>query len=40
MAKLNQQAADRGRSIPQLLDILRGTVPDFTALVSGTISRE
>jgi predicted nucleic acid-binding protein len=40
MAKLNQQAADRGRSVAQLLDVLRVTVPDFAALVSGTISRE
>jgi hypothetical protein len=40
MAKLEQQAADRGRSLPQLLDILNGTVPDFAAMVSAAISRE
>jgi hypothetical protein len=34
MTKLEQQAKDRGRSLPQLLDILRGTVPDFVAVVS------
>ena len=40
MAKLEQQAADRSRSLRQLLDILNGTVPDFVAIVSGTIARE
>lgn len=40
MAKLEQQAGDRGRSLSQLLDILKGTVPDFVAIVSGVISRE
>ena len=34
MAKLEQQAADRGRSLQQLLDILSATVPDFVAAVS------
>jgi hypothetical protein len=34
MAKLEQQAADRGRSLRQLLNILSATVPDFVALVS------
>ena len=33
-AKLEQQAADRGRSLRQLLDILSRTVPDFVAIVS------
>ncbi len=40
MAKLEQQAADRGRSLHQLLDILRATVPEFVALVSGAIPEE
>ena len=40
MAKLEQQAADRGRSLRQLLDILNGTVPDFVSLVSDAISGE
>jgi hypothetical protein len=39
MTKLEQQAADRGRSVRQLLDILNGTVPDFASLVSDAISR-
>ena len=34
MAKLEQQAADRSRSLRQLLDILSATVPGFVALVS------
>ena len=40
MAKLEQQAADRSRSLRQLLDILNGTVPDFASLVSDAISRK
>jgi hypothetical protein len=40
MAKLEQQATDRSRSLTQLLDILNGTVPNFVAIVSGAISRE
>ena len=40
MAKLQQQAADRSRSLRQLLDILNGTVPDFASLVSDTISKK
>jgi hypothetical protein len=40
MAKLEQQAADRSRSLRQLLDILDGTVPDFASLVSDAISRK
>jgi len=32
--KLEGQAADRGRSVPELLNILRATVPGFAALVS------
>jgi len=40
MTKLEQQAADRGRSLPQLLNILSATVPDFVALVSGAISKQ
>ena len=38
-AKLDQQAADRGRTLRQLLDILNHTVPDFASLVSEAISR-
>jgi len=38
--KLEQQAADRGRTLRQLLNILSATVPEFAALVSGTISGE
>ena len=33
MTKLEQQAADGGRSLSQLLDILNATVPDFVAIV-------
>lgn len=40
LTKLEQQAADRGRSLSQLLDILNATVPGFVALVSAAISRE
>ena len=40
MTKLEQQAADRGRSLSQLLDVLNGTVPDFVSLVSEAISRK
>ena len=40
MTKLEKQAADRGRSVRQLLDILSATVPEFAALVSSTIPRE
>jgi len=32
--KLEQQAADRNRSLRQLLNILNATVPDFVSLVS------
>ena len=39
MTKLEQQAADRGRSLSQLLDILNATVPDFVAIVSAAITR-
>ena len=38
MMKLEQQAADRGRSLRQLLDILSATVPDFVKAVSAEIS--
>ena len=37
LTKLEQQAADRGRSLSQLLGILSGTVPDFVAVVSAAI---
>jgi predicted nucleic acid-binding protein len=40
MTKLEQQAADRGRSLRQLLDILNATAPDFVSLVSDAISRK
>lgn len=40
MTKLEQQAADRRRTLRQLLDILNATVPDFVAVVSAAISRE
>lgn len=40
MAKLEQQAADRGRSLRQLFNILRATAPGFVSLVSDAISRE
>jgi hypothetical protein len=33
IAKLKQQAADRNRSLPQLMKILRATVPEFAELV-------
>ena len=38
LSKLEQQAADRSRSLPDLLDILNGTVPDFVKLVSSAVS--
>jgi len=38
MMKLEQQAADRRRTLRQLLDILSATVPDFVAIVSSAIS--
>ncbi|HXB70335.1 MAG TPA: PIN domain-containing protein [Candidatus Acidoferrales bacterium] len=40
MAKLEQQAADRGRTLRQLLNILNATVPDFVALVSKATAGE
>lgn len=40
VTKLQQQAADRGRTLRQLLDILNATVPDFAAIVSATMARE
>ena len=40
MTKLEQQAADRGRSLRRLLGILSATVPDFVALVSSASPRE
>jgi predicted nucleic acid-binding protein len=38
--KLEQQAADRRRSLRELLDILSATVPDFVAIVTAAISGE
>jgi hypothetical protein len=38
--KLEQQAADRRRSLRQLLNVLSATVPEFAALVCSTIPRE
>ena len=40
MAKLEQQANDRGRTLRQLLNILSATVPDLVPLVSDAISRK
>jgi predicted nucleic acid-binding protein len=40
MTKLERQAADRGRTLHELLNILNATVPDFVALVSGSGSRQ
>ena len=40
MAKLEQQAADRRRTLRQLLDILNATVPDFAVIVSAAISKK
>lgn len=40
LTKLEQQAADRDRSLRQLLQILSTTVPDFVALVSSIIPRK
>jgi len=39
MTKLEQQAADRGGSLRQLLNILHATVPDFAAVVSAALAR-
>jgi predicted nucleic acid-binding protein len=40
MMKLEQQAADRRRSLHELLDILSVTVPDFQAVISAALSTE
>jgi hypothetical protein len=40
LAKLEEQAADRSRSLLQLLTILSGTVPGFVSLVSDAITRK
>jgi hypothetical protein len=40
MAKLEQQASDRGRNLRQLLDILNATVPGFVAVISAATSRK
>jgi hypothetical protein len=40
MAKLEQQAADRSRSLQQLLDVLSATVPGFATLVSAAVPRK
>lgn len=37
MTKLEQQAADRRRTLRQLLDILNATAPEFVAVVSAAI---
>jgi hypothetical protein len=34
MTKLREQAADRSRSLPQLLEILGRTVPGFVELIT------
>jgi len=40
LKKLERQATDRGRSLREFLDILNATVPEFSALVSGSGSRQ
>ncbi|MCC6368121.1 MAG: PIN domain-containing protein [Bryobacterales bacterium] len=40
MVKLEQQAADRHRTLQQLLDILSATVPEFVAIILAAISRK
>ena len=40
LTKLEQQATDRGRSLRQLLKILRATIPDLVAVVLDAISRK
>jgi predicted nucleic acid-binding protein len=40
ITKLEQQAADRGRTLRRLLDILNAAVPEFVAMISAAISRE
>jgi predicted nucleic acid-binding protein len=40
MTKLEQQAADRGRSLGQLLNILNATAPEFVSLASDAVSRK
>jgi predicted nucleic acid-binding protein len=40
MMKLEQQGADRRRTLRELLNILRSTVPDFVAIVAAAISRK
>ena len=40
ITKLEQQAADRGRTLRQLLDILYATVPEFVAIISAAIYRK
>ncbi len=40
MTKLEKQAADRGRSLRQLLHILSAAVPNFVALVSDAAARD
>ena len=37
MSKLERQAADRGRTLRQLFDILNATVPGFVAIISTAI---
>src|SRR5687768_3187773 len=39
ITKLERQAADRRRSLPQLLEILSATVPEFVAIISTALSR-
>jgi hypothetical protein len=39
MTKLREQAADRGRSLAELLKILGKTVPEFVDLISPMRSR-
>ncbi|MCC6393984.1 MAG: PIN domain-containing protein [Bryobacterales bacterium] len=40
ITKLEQQAADRSRTLRQLLNILNATAPEFVAIISAAISRK
>lgn len=40
LMKLKAQAADRNRTLTQLLEILRATVPGFATLVSASIASD
>ena len=40
LMKLQQQAADRDRSLRQLLAVLKATVPEFVTIISAAASRK